>query len=198
MVTYRRRIHEVLRYLLETYPNAVLVGQSIRDPYGGACKVTRGLTKQFGDRILDTPISEAMMVGVANGLALKGYIPIIEIMFSDFMTLTVDQIVNVAGKMWEHHKKDHRIIIRTMQCNDRMYGPTHCQDMSWLLKAIPHACLHDLDLKTNVKQVYEAIINWGAATASSGEDESDWSKPVHIIREYKNLYDIQCESDITQ
>ena len=63
----------------------LLLGEDIRSPYGGAFKATRGLSDTFPDRVLNTPISEAGIVGVANGLALGGRRPIVEIMFGDFL-----------------------------------------------------------------------------------------------------------------
>src|SRR5690349_1797476 len=76
----------------------LVLGEDVLDPYGGAFKVTRGLSSQFPDRVLTTPISEAAIVAVATGLALRGFRPVAEIMFGDFLFLAGDQIVNHAAK----------------------------------------------------------------------------------------------------
>ena len=76
----------------------VLLGEDIADPYGGAFKVTRGLSTDFPERVRTTPISEGAIAGISAGLALAGYRPIAEIMFGDFLTLCFDQIVNHIAK----------------------------------------------------------------------------------------------------
>ena len=76
----------------------VLMGEDIRDPYGGAFKVSRGLSTSFPDRVINTPISEAGFTGVAGGMAIRGLRPVVEIMFGDFLTLCTDQIVNHITK----------------------------------------------------------------------------------------------------
>ena len=62
----------------------VLIGEDIESPYGGAFKATKGLSDAFPGRIRNTPISEALIVGLGNGLALAGLRPVCEIMFGDF------------------------------------------------------------------------------------------------------------------
>src|SRR5438045_9240915 len=67
---------------------------------GTACKVLSGLVEEFGkDRVLDTPISEAGFTGLAVGAAMTGLRPVVDIMFGDFITLTMDQMVNQAAKV---------------------------------------------------------------------------------------------------
>lgn len=83
---------------MEMDSNAVLLGEDILDPYGGAFKVTKGLSTKFPQRVFTTPISEASIAGLAVGMALRGMRPIAEFMFGDFITLAADQIVNHAAK----------------------------------------------------------------------------------------------------
>lgn len=130
----RREINNLLKKLLED-KRYLLLGQSIRDPYGGAAKVTRGLSTMYPNQLIDCPISESAMIGISTGLSMQGFIPITEIMFSDFLTLCVDQLFNIAVKLKQIHNIDIKMTIRTMQGIDE-YGPTHSQDMSWL--KIPH------------------------------------------------------------
>jgi hypothetical protein len=79
----------------------LLMGEDVGVGYGGGIfGATRGLLERFGpERVFDTPISESGIAGCAVGAALTGYRPIIEFMFGDFLTLAIDQIVNLAAKM---------------------------------------------------------------------------------------------------
>lgn len=108
-----------------------LIGEDIVDPYGGAFKVTKGFSTKFPGQVFSSSISEAGMVGVSIGMALMGVQSFTEIMFGDFMTLTLDQLVNNASKM--HHmyafQVDVPLRIRTPMGGKRGYGPTHSQSL---------------------------------------------------------------------
>jgi pyruvate dehydrogenase E1 component beta subunit len=98
-LTIREAIHEALAEEMARDPVVFLMGEDIGQP-GGVYKVTEGLQERFGaDRVMDTPISEEGFVGISVGAALTGMRPVIEIMFSDFITLAMDQIVNQAAKL---------------------------------------------------------------------------------------------------
>ena len=172
----RSTINKALRQLMTEENKVILLGQSIRDPFGGAFKITRGLTKQFDDRIIDTPISEASMIGVAIGLSMQSFIPIVEIMFEDFMTLCVDQIHNIAEKVNSHQKI--KIIIRTTHSNNKYYGPSHCQNMDWLINKIP--CVECYSYPKNSTQ--ESIVSLYTNLIYTVK------KPVIIIKEQKDQY----------
>src|SRR5512138_2255140 len=75
-----------------------LLGEDVLDPYGGAFKVSRGLSSAYPERVLTTPISEAGITGLAAGMALRGLRPVVEIMFGDFLALAADQLVNHVAK----------------------------------------------------------------------------------------------------
>ncbi len=97
---YREAINRALVEELERDPRVFLLGEDLRDPWGGTFKVTEGLSTRFGDdRILNTPISENAVVGAALGAAISGLRPVVEIMFSDFALLALDQIVNQVAKI---------------------------------------------------------------------------------------------------
>jgi len=117
----------------------LVIGEDILDPYGGAFKVTKGLSTAFPDRVLTTPISEASITGFATGLAVRGYRPILEIMFGDFITLCIDQIVNGASKFhWMYGEQfSVPLVIRTPMGGYRGYGPTHSQTLESLLIGVP-------------------------------------------------------------
>jgi len=99
VITYREAINEALRFEMEADPDVFMVGEDV-GRHGGAFAVTKGLYEQFGpERVRDTPISEAAIIGTANGSAIRGMRPVAEIMYSDFMTICMDQICNQAAKM---------------------------------------------------------------------------------------------------
>jgi pyruvate/2-oxoglutarate/acetoin dehydrogenase E1 component len=98
-LTYKEAINEALREEITKDENVFLIGEDI-GIHGGAFKVTQGLIEQFGpEKVMDTPISEAALVGAAVGVAATGMRPVAEIMFNDFITIGMDQIVNQAAKM---------------------------------------------------------------------------------------------------
>ncbi len=123
------KIHEALRDHLATDNRSFLLGEDIEGSYGGAFKVTRDLSIQFPGRVRNTPISEAEIVGLANGLALSGMHPVCEIMFGDFLTLAADQIINHASKFrWMYNDQvTVPLVIRTPMGGKRGYGATHSQ-----------------------------------------------------------------------
>jgi pyruvate/2-oxoglutarate/acetoin dehydrogenase E1 component len=116
-----------------------VLGEDLLDPYGGAFKVTRGLSTKFPGRILTTPISEAAIVGVANGMALRGLRPVVEIMFGDFLTLSADQLVNHAAKFrWMYDNHVHvPMVVRVPMGGHRGYGPTHSQSLEKIFLGVP-------------------------------------------------------------
>lgn len=116
-----------------------LLGEDVLDPYGGAFKVANGLSTNYPGRILTTPISEASIVGVAAGMALRGLFPIVEIMFGDFITLIADQLINHIAKFrWMYNDQvSVPIVIRTPMGGRRGYGPTHSQTLEKLYLGIP-------------------------------------------------------------
>jgi len=130
----RAELNRYFKDLLKD-PKYILIGESIRDPYGGSSKVTRGLSSLYPDRVIDTPISEAGIIGLSLGLAVGGKIPIVEIMFLDFMTLCTDQLYNIGKKLDSLHAIPFKMIIRTMKAPEE-YGPSHSQDLTPLLNAI--------------------------------------------------------------
>ena len=106
--TYLSSLQQTLHQLLDNDASIIMMGEDILDPYGGAFKVTKGLSTKFPQQVLTTPISEAGFLGVANGMALRGLKPIAEIMFGDFITLGADQIINYAAKFrakWKDTKE---------------------------------------------------------------------------------------------
>lgn len=132
---------------LRQHPEMILLGEDIESPYGGAFKATMGLSSEFPGRVRNTPISEAGIVGLGNGLALAGMRPVIEIMFGDFMTLALDQWLNHAAKFRFMFNDKVRVplIVRTPMGGKRGYAATHSQSIEKHFLGVPDTqvlCLH--------------------------------------------------------
>lgn len=98
-ITYAQAIKEAMCQEMRRDENVFLMGEDV-GKYGGAFGVSVGMFEEFGPmRVKDTPISEAVIAGAATGAAVTGMRPIAEIMFSDFITISMDQLVNQAAKM---------------------------------------------------------------------------------------------------
>ena len=74
-LTYNKALNQTLDKLLAEHQDVILLGEDIRDPYGGAFKVTRGLSTKYPDRVINTPISELAITGIATGMAMRGMRP---------------------------------------------------------------------------------------------------------------------------
>ena len=98
-MTYRDALRLGLRESMQSDPTIVILGEEV-GRYGGAYGVTKGLLQEFGeDWVRDTPISEEILVGAAVGAAMTGLRPVAELMYVDFLTLAMDQLVNQAAKI---------------------------------------------------------------------------------------------------
>jgi pyruvate/2-oxoglutarate/acetoin dehydrogenase E1 component len=99
-ISYSQAIAEAQLQEMERDPNVYLMGLVLRDPYGAAFGQTKGISSKIGiDRIIDTPISEAGYVGAGIGSAMRGMRPVVEVQFSDFIMIAMDQVVNQAANM---------------------------------------------------------------------------------------------------
>ncbi len=132
-------LNAALHDVFERRDDVYLLGEDLLDPYGGAFKVSAGLSTRWPDRVLTTPVSEAGMFGLAGGFALRGYRPIVEIMFGDFIALGFDQIVNGLAKFREMFDEQATVplVVRTPMGGRRGYGPTHSQSLEKLLMGVP-------------------------------------------------------------
>jgi len=136
-ITFTQIIRETLAAEMRRDASVFLMGEDI-GVYGGAFGVTRGLIDEFGPaRVRDTPISEQALTGIAIGAAAAGQRPVIEIMFMDFITLAVDQLVNMAAKLRPIYGLDCPLVLRTPAGGGRGYGATHSQSLERLFTGIP-------------------------------------------------------------
>ncbi len=114
----------------------IILGEDVADPIGGVFKVTKGLSTKFGTRrVRATPISEQAIIGTAIGLSMVGYRPVAEVMFFDFITVAMDQIVNHAAKLryMSGGATPAPITVRTTVGGSR-FGAQHAQSLeAWFM-----------------------------------------------------------------
>lgn len=138
-IYYLDAIKEALTQQMEADEKIFLIGEDV-GVYGGAFGLTAGMIDKFGeDRIMDTPISEQGIVGIAIGAALMGLKPIVEIMFSDFLMLALEQVANQAAKI--HYmfggKATVPLVIRTPGGGGTGAAAQHSQSIEAILNHIP-------------------------------------------------------------
>src|SRR5436305_5995014 len=98
-ISYIEAIREALVEEMRRDPSVFVLGEDV-GPYGGAFGVTQGLCDEFGEmRVIDMPISESAIIGISIGAALRGYRPVAEMQFADFISCGFDQIVNQAATL---------------------------------------------------------------------------------------------------
>ena len=151
-------LHEILFSSAETY----VFGEDIEDPYGGAFKITKGLSTQYPNQVKNFPISEACLVGLGAGFSLStGYRAITEIMFGDFMTLALDQVLNHAAKYEQMYggKVKSSITIRVPMGGGRGYGPTHSQTLDKHFLGIPGLTVYALNPCLHPKEIYSSSLS---------------------------------------
>ncbi|MCC7438501.1 MAG: alpha-ketoacid dehydrogenase subunit beta [Armatimonadetes bacterium] len=139
-LTNLESLRSALQSAMADDETVVVFGEDILDPYGGAFKVTKGLSTAFPNRVFTTPICEGAIVGMANGLALRGMRPVAELMFGDFITLAADQLINHAAKFpaMYNGRVTLPLVVRTPMGGGRGYGPTHSQSLERMFCGVPH------------------------------------------------------------
>jgi 2-oxoisovalerate dehydrogenase E1 component len=145
---------------MEQNEKVIFIGEDCLSPYGGAFKVAKDLSFIKPKQVFSTPISEAAITGISNGLALNGYKPFAEIMFGDFITLAFDQIVNHASKFHHMFNKqiDCPVVIRTPMGGRRGYGPTHSQTLDKFLIGIDHVKTVAINTFFSPEIIYNSIL----------------------------------------
>jgi len=147
-LTYQQAINEALDQEMARDESVVIMGEDVvggtgadgeMDAWGGVLGVTKGLWGKYGDRIMDTPISEAGFVGAAVGAATSGLRPVCELMFIDFMGVCFDQIFNQAAKFRYMFggKAETPVVIRTMYGAGFRAAAQHSQSLYPMFTAVP-------------------------------------------------------------
>ena len=138
-LTFGEAIHEALTEEMRRDPSVFIIGEDVAEA-GHPFKVLKGLVKEFGpERVIDSPISEAGFTGLGVGAAMTGMRPVVDIMFGDFITLAMDQLVNQAAKI--HYMSGGKLkvplVLRTTLGASRRSGAQHSQSLQAWLSHIP-------------------------------------------------------------
>ncbi|MFD1507186.1 acetoin dehydrogenase [Georgenia yuyongxinii] len=173
-LTYAQSVNAALREALSAIPNTLLFGEDVALP-GGVFGVTKGLHKDFGERVFDTPISESAILGGAVGSALVGMRPIVEIMWADFSLVALDQLVNQAANVRyvSRGQLSAPITVRTQQGT----GPGACAQHSQSLETFfAHVPGLQVCMPASAQDAYDLL-----RTAIRSDDPT-------IVIENRNLY----------
>jgi pyruvate dehydrogenase E1 component beta subunit len=134
-ITFVKAINDALRRAMHADERVIVLGEDVAE--GGPYTATEGLAEEFGtERVRNTPISEAAVCGVAIGAAQAGLRPVVEVMFIDFLTLALDQLVNQAAKA--HFMSGGQLtvplVLRTQGGAGERAGAQHSQSLeAWLV-----------------------------------------------------------------
>jgi acetoin:2,6-dichlorophenolindophenol oxidoreductase subunit beta len=139
MMRYTEALNAALRDEMRRDPNIFLFGEDIAT-YGGVFKVSRGLLDEFGsDRVRDTPISEQTLAAMAVMAAMSGTRPVLEIMYADFLPLTLDALINQAS-IYEYIWADQvkmPFVLRTQGGGGAGAGAQHSKGLDALVAHVP-------------------------------------------------------------
>ncbi len=181
-IEFREAIRAALDEELARDVRVVLFGEDVALA-GGVFAVTQGLYDKYGEaRVFDTPISELAMTGAAYGAAVTGLRPVLEIMFGDFLALSMDSLINQATKYWFLTQERYGVplVIRSVVGAGARFGAIHSQmPVSWLM-GIPGLKIVAPAFPADAKQLLQAAIR----------DDN----PV-VYFEHKRLYSLKGDSD---
>jgi pyruvate/2-oxoglutarate/acetoin dehydrogenase E1 component len=172
---YVKAVSRALHDAMAADPAVILIGEDVAAA-GGSFKATRGLLEEFGPgRVYDAPIAEAAITGIAVGAALSGMRPVAEIMFMDFLTLSMDMLVNQAAKARYMFGAQGSVpmVLRTPHGGGLSAGPQHSQCLEAWLAHVP-----------GLKVVVPATVEDAYSLLRAAIDDPD---PV-IVVENKALY----------
>lgn len=186
---YIEKLRSSIEELLKNDEKVYIIGEDIAEPYGGAFKVTKGLSNKYPDKFIQTPMSEQGFTGMGVGMALDGLKPIVEIMFGDFITLTVDQIVNHLVKFHQMYNKQMNFVLRTPPGGFRGYGATHSQSLETLFLNIPGIEIISPSILNEPGELLNKSINYGVPILFI-ENKLDYSKDIIEDKIYKNIISI--------
>lgn len=179
-ITYAEAVKEAMSIAMRANDDVFIIGEDI-GLYGGAFGVTRGMFEEFGpERVRDTPISEAAITGCAIGAAMTGMRPILELQFSDFITIALDQIVNQAAKLRYMFggKGMVPVVIRTPGGSGAGFAAQHSQSLEAWTTHIPGLKVIQPSTPYDAKGLFQSAL----------EDNN----PV-LMYEHKLLYNLKGE-----
>lgn len=135
-ITYLEAIREAQAKALADDPRVFIYGQDV-GKFGGAFKATKNLANEYPGRVLDAPISEDAMVGMAIGAAIEGMRPIVEMQFADFSVVGLNQVINQAATHYWRTGVPVPFILRLPSGGNEGSGPFHSQSMEALYSHYP-------------------------------------------------------------
>ncbi|MFM8789563.1 MAG: alpha-ketoacid dehydrogenase subunit beta, partial [Chthoniobacterales bacterium] len=135
-VTYLEAIRAAQEKALTDDPRVFIYGQDV-GAFGGAFKATKNLAAEFPGRVMDSPLSEDAIVGMAIGAAIEGARPIVEMQFADFSTVGFNQIVNQAATLYYRTDVPCPIVVRLPSGGTLGAGPFHSQSMEAIYSHYP-------------------------------------------------------------
>lgn len=178
-LSYAESVNRALDRALSEDPTTLLFGEDVGTP-GGVFGVTKGLQKKFGERVFDTPISEAAILGGAVGAALVGRRPIVEIMWADFALVAFDQLVNQAANVRYLNRGELTapMTVRTQQGSGPGACAQHSQNLEALFAHIPGL---QVCMPATHQDAYDLLL-----TSIASDDPT-------IVIENRNLYHVAKE-----
>ncbi|MBM3705993.1 MAG: alpha-ketoacid dehydrogenase subunit beta [Actinobacteria bacterium] len=180
-ISYAEALREAIIEEMQKDKNVIMIGEEIGQGYAGVFGVSKGLYDMFGpDRIIDTPIAENTIMGAGIGTALMGMKPIVEMMFSDFVAVCFDGILNQAAKMkfMTADQYNLNLVIRLPGGEGSGTGPHHSQCLESLFMTIPGIKIVNPSNPYDAKGLLKTCINLG--------------EPV-LFFEHKKLYKVKSE-----
>lgn len=193
MDTYKESLISGLERLLAD-PKCFLLGEDIADPYGGAYTLTKGMSAKFPGKIINTPMSEQGFTGLGVGMALAGYKPIIEIMFGDFSTLIMDQILNHASKFVEGFEKKIHLVVRDPMGGYRGYGATHSQSLEKLYVGLPNIAVISPSVLHEPGELLVKAMGLGVPVIFA-ENKLDYTRKMFKTEKTARAFDIKYHGD---
>jgi pyruvate dehydrogenase E1 component beta subunit len=182
-MTYRDALRQALIDQMNEDPDVIIIGEEV-GRYGGAYGVTKDLIKTFGpERVIDTPISEPAIIGAAVGAAMTGLRPVAELMYVDFIGMTMDQLANQAAKIRYMFGGQIGVpmILRTQGGTGRSAGAQHSQSLEAYVMHTP-----------GLRLAMPATVNDAYHLLRQAMVQPD---PVVFI-EHKSLYGLQEDVDL--
>lgn len=187
-MNYIQDLREALNELL-SQDDFYLLGEDIAEPYGGAFKVTKGLSTLYPDHVLQVPMSEQGFTGMGIGMALSGLKVVVEIMFGDFITLCADQLINHASKFAGLYDSQLHFVIRTPMGGYRGYGATHSQSLEKIFFGIPDVVVISTSVLNSPGHLIKKAVELGKPVVFL-ENKLDYTREIFIDSKKARNYEL--------
>lgn len=189
MNTYKESLISGIEELIQD-PKCFLLGEDVEEPYGGAYAITKGMSNKYPGKIINTPMSEQGFTGLGVGMAMAGYKPIIEIMFGDFSTLIMDQILNHASKFVEGFEMPLHMVVRDPMGGYRGYGATHSQSLEKLYVGLPNIAVISPSVLHEPGDLLVKSMNMGIPVIFA-ENKLDYTRKMFKTEKIADNFDIR-------